>query len=75
MIWEEKNGMLVKEFSFDSFIFAVEFVNKIVPVAESMQHHPDIDIRYNKVMLRLMTHSEGKITEKDRELAEKIDEL
>jgi 4a-hydroxytetrahydrobiopterin dehydratase len=71
-----KKNVLTKEFTFDNFIHALDFVNKIKPLAEEMNHHPDILIHsYKKVKIMLFTHSENKITEKDHELAEKIDSI
>jgi 4a-hydroxytetrahydrobiopterin dehydratase len=75
--WEEKDNFLVRTFEFDNFVQAVEFVNKIVPLAEEQGHHPDIEIfSYNKVRVKLTTHDEGnEIREKDVELAEEINEI
>jgi 4a-hydroxytetrahydrobiopterin dehydratase len=75
--WEEKDNFLVRTFEFDNFVQAVEFVNKIVPLAEEQGHHPDIEIfSYNKVRVKLTTHDEGnEIREKDVELAVKINEI
>lgn len=76
MEWEVKNNKLEKEFTFLNFVESVDFVNKIVPLAESANHHPDILIHsYKKVNVMLFTHSEGKITRKDHDLAKKIDRL
>ncbi len=71
--WEKKGEELHKTFSFPNFIEAIGFVNKVALEAETMNHHPNIDIRYNKVHIVLTTHSEGKVTEKDMNLAERID--
>ena len=58
------------------FVQAVDFVNKIVPLVEKADHHPDIFIHsYKKVRIELFTHSKGKITEKDYDLAKEIDNL
>jgi 4a-hydroxytetrahydrobiopterin dehydratase len=75
--WEEKDNFLVRTFEFDNFVQAVEFVNKITPLAEEQGHHPDIEIfSYNKVRVKLTTHDEGnKVTVKDVELAMKINEI
>ena len=74
--WKEENNTLAKEFVFSDFIHAIQFINQITPLAEQMNHHPDLFIHsYNKVKITLSTHSEGKVTEKDRELAQKIDAL
>lgn len=76
MSWNAINNKLQKEFTFSNFIEAVQFVNKIVPLAEKANHHPDILIHfYKKVRIELFTHSEGKITDKDYQLAGEIDKL
>lgn len=76
MDWEIKNGLLEKEFLLPNFLEAVNFVNKIVPLAEGVNHHPDILIHsYKKVKVMLFTHSEDKITEKDYSLSQKIDDI
>ncbi len=68
--WEEQDGALVRVFEFDSFLLAIDFVGRLADAAESVNHHPDIDIRYRRVTVRWTTHSEGGITAKDREMAE-----
>lgn len=74
--WElEKNKAIERTFEFDDFTLAMDFVNAVAEIAEEEDHHPDIDIRYNKVTLRLSTHSEGGLTENDFDLAERIDTL
>lgn len=74
MNWEKQDKFLVKEFEFSNFKEAVDFVNKIVPLAEKANHHPDILIHaYKKVRITLTTHDEGRITEKDYALAKDID--
>jgi len=76
MDWKTDNNRWVKEFEFSNFIEAVEFVNKIVPLAESADHHPDILVHsYKKVRIELFTHSKGKITDKDYDLAKEIDKI
>ena len=76
MNWKTENNKWVKEFVFQNFVEAIEFVNKIVPLAEKADHHPDILIHsYKKVRIELFTHSEGKITDKDYKLANEIDKL
>ena len=69
--WEEQDNALVCEFAFESFPKAIAFVDRLAEAAESANHHPDIDIRYRKVTVRWTTHSEGGITERDREMAER----
>ncbi len=71
--WELKGGEITKLYKFKDFPEAIAFVNRIMPLAESADHHPDIDIRYNKVRLTLSTHSEGGLTAKDFQLARQID--
>jgi len=73
--WQERDDALVREFELPSFPAAIEFVDRLAELAESANHHPDIDIRYRKVTVRWTTHSEGGITEKDREMAERTAEL
>lgn len=60
-------------YTFDDFAGSLRFVNAVGALAEAMDHHPDIDIRWNKVTLTLSTHSEGGLTQKDVELAQQID--
>ena len=73
--WQVESGELVRTFLFKDFRASLAFVNKVGDVAEAAGHHPDIDIRYNKVRLALVTHDAGGITEKDFELASKADKL
>jgi 4a-hydroxytetrahydrobiopterin dehydratase len=73
--WELEKKHLERTFEFDDFAESIDFVNGVAEVAEEEEHHPDIDIRYNKVRLILSTHSKGGITELDFELAERIDTL
>ena len=67
--WKIEEGMLVKTFKFKDFLSALHFVNRVGELAEAAGHHPDIDIRYNRVLLSLMTHDAGGLTEKDFNLA------
>jgi 4a-hydroxytetrahydrobiopterin dehydratase len=73
--WEVSEKQISKRFLFPSFLEAIAFVNKVATKAEKAEHHPDIDIRYNKVRVTLSTHDEGGITEKDIKLARIIDDL
>ncbi len=76
MNWEEKNGKLTKEFEFKNFTEAVEFIDKIKEIANAMDHHPDLFLHdYKYVTVTSITHSEGKITEKDYKLTGDIDKL
>jgi 4a-hydroxytetrahydrobiopterin dehydratase len=67
--WKIEEGMLVKTFKFKDFLSALHFVNRVGELAEGAGHHPDIDIRYNRVRLSLTTHDAGGLTEKDFNLA------
>lgn len=73
--WQIASGELVRTFEFKDFVAALAFVNRVGDAAESAGHHPDIDIRYNRVRLALVTHSAGGITEKDFDLAARADTL
>ena len=73
--WKKKGGSITRTFEFKDFNGAMAFVNKVARVAEKANHHPDIDIRWNKVTLALATHSEGGLTQKDFDLAKQIDAL
>jgi 4a-hydroxytetrahydrobiopterin dehydratase len=70
--WQVKDGELVRIFQFEDFAAALRFVNRVGDLAEEAGHHPDIDIRYNRVRLGLVTHDEGGLTAKDFDLAAKI---
>ncbi len=73
--WQIESGELVKAFQFKDFAAALNFVNRVGEAAESAGHHPDIDIRYNRVRLGLVTHSAGGLTTKDFDLAARADHL
>jgi 4a-hydroxytetrahydrobiopterin dehydratase len=73
--WQEQDDALVREFELPSFPEAIGFVDRLAELAEGENHHPDIDIRYRRVTVRWTTHSEGGITEKDREMAERTSAL
>ena len=73
--WTKKGPVITRTFQFRDFSTAIEFVKALADLAEKADHHPDIDIRYNKVTLSLTTHDEGGLTEKDFDLATKIDQL
>ena len=72
--WAVERDALVKQFTFRSFVPAVDFVNTLAGLAEEANHHPDIDVRYDKVRVALVTHSEGGITGKDLAMAQRIEE-
>lgn len=73
--WKLEEGALTRTVKFPDFTDAVTFVNRLCPVAEKAAHHPDIDIRYNKVKLSLVTHDEGGITNKDIQMAGLLDKV
>jgi 4a-hydroxytetrahydrobiopterin dehydratase len=73
--WTRRAQTLTKKFEFPTFPAAMQFVNKMAEVAERMNHHPDVDIRYSRVTCHLSTHSAGGITRRDFQLAAAIDEL
>ena len=73
--WALKNGEIVQERTFKDFVAAMAFVNDVAQLAEAVGHHPDIDIRYNRVLLALVTHDAGGITQNDVGLAQKINNL
>src|SRR6058998_834821 len=71
--WELRDGRLRKQYTFRTFLRAVAFVNSVAYMAESAGHHPDITINYNKVTLRIITHSAGALTDRDLSLASDIE--
>ncbi|HEY3155958.1 MAG TPA: 4a-hydroxytetrahydrobiopterin dehydratase [Candidatus Eisenbacteria bacterium] len=73
--WTVKDGAITKTFKHDSFPEAIVFVNAVAHLAELANHHPDIDIRYSNITLALVTHDQGGITDKDVELARRIEEI
>ncbi len=73
--WSKRSAEIVRTYQFKDFAQAMAFVNQVAQLAESANHHPDIDIRWNKVTLALATHSEGGLTEKDFALARQIDAI
>jgi 4a-hydroxytetrahydrobiopterin dehydratase len=72
--WEINSGELVRTYKFADFVAALDFVNRVGQLAEKAGHHPDIDIRYNKVRLALVTHDAGGLTSKDFDLAAQVDQ-
>jgi 4a-hydroxytetrahydrobiopterin dehydratase len=74
--WRREGDRIARDFKFENFKQAMEFVNRVADEAEAMDHHPDILIHgWNKVRLSVMTHSAGGLTEKDFKLAERVNEL
>ena len=73
--WRYEDDALTRTFRFADFVHAIGFVEHLAEVAEERQHHPDIDIRYNKVTVRLSTHSAGGVTALDVDLAKAAERL
>jgi len=73
--WSVSEGVLVKTYKHAEFLEGISFVQKIATLAEELNHHPDIDIRYRRVRLALVTHSAGGITRQDIEFALAADAL
>jgi 4a-hydroxytetrahydrobiopterin dehydratase len=73
--WRLSGKKIQRAFDFEDFNEAMRFVNRVARLAESMNHHPDILIQYNKVKLSLTTHDEGGLTMKDFRLAQKINRI
>jgi 4a-hydroxytetrahydrobiopterin dehydratase len=74
-MWKEENKQLYRQFKFQDFKQAFDFMAKVAQAAEAMDHHPKWTNEYNKVDIWLSTHSEGKITDKDKRLAKEIDSI
>lgn len=70
--WKQEGNAIGRTYQFESFAASVAFVNRVAVAAEAMNHHPDIDIRFDRVTLKLSTHSEGGITGKDLDLAQQL---
>jgi 4a-hydroxytetrahydrobiopterin dehydratase len=73
--WKQQGDNITRTFQFKDFPGSIKFVNSLADVAEKSNHHPDIDIRWNKVTLALSTHDAGGLTKKDFELAKQFDRL
>jgi 4a-hydroxytetrahydrobiopterin dehydratase len=73
--WERRGNEILKTFVRQDFAHAITFVNEVADAAEAAGHHPDIDIRWNKVTLALSSHAEGGLTDRDFQLAARIQEL
>ncbi len=73
--WERDGHALTRTREFQTFADAIAFVDRVAEVADAMDHHPDIDVRYRRVNLRVTTHSAGGITPMDLEFAQRIDGL
>lgn len=73
--WELEENEIEREFKFKDFKEAMAFVNKVAEIAEGEGHHPDIEIKYNKVKIELSTHAIHGLSENDFILAAKIDRI
>lgn len=73
--WSVADGQIAREFTLATFVAAIEFVGGVAAIAERLNHHPDIDIRYRRVRIAVSTHSAGGLTELDFELAARVDRL
>lgn len=73
--WSRSGEAIVKEFGCGDFVGSVAFVERLVAPAEAMNHHPDLEISWDKVRVSLSSHSEGGLTAADFELAGKIEKL
>ena len=73
--WKRPGKTIARTYQFKDFPAAIKFVNAVAKLAEKAWHHPDIDIRWNKVALALTTHDAGGLTKKDFDLARQFDQL
>lgn len=73
--WKVVNGQLERTYEWPAFLTGIAFVNEVAKLAEAADHHPDIDIRWRKVTLRLITHDAKGLTFRDTELAAKADAI
>ncbi|MGA2787779.1 MAG: 4a-hydroxytetrahydrobiopterin dehydratase [Verrucomicrobiota bacterium] len=73
--WKKQGATISRTYQFQDFPAAIKFVRAVARLAEKAWHHPDIDIRWNKVTLALTTHDTGGLTKKDFALARKFDAL
>jgi 4a-hydroxytetrahydrobiopterin dehydratase len=73
--WSRRGDALVKTYQFPTFRAGIDFVNRVARAADAADHHPDLDIRYTKIVCTLSTHSAGGITAKDLALASQIESL
>jgi 4a-hydroxytetrahydrobiopterin dehydratase len=73
--WERSGNAIAKTFERADFVGSINFVKALVEPAEAMNHHPDLEISWDKVTVKIVTHSEGGVTAADFELATKIDAI
>ena len=76
MSWKEADDQLIKEFTMDGFTTIMNKLPQVAEKADAMHHHPDFEVYgYKNIRFKLSTHSEGKVTDKDHELAAQIDQI
>lgn len=73
--WTPKNGEIWRELKFENYYQTMAFVNAVAWLAHQSDHHPDMEVGYNKCVVRYSTHSEGGVTEKDVKAAKAVDRL
>jgi len=73
--WEYEKKAIIRVVEFEEFNDAIDFVNGVAEIVEEAQHHPEINIRHTRVLLKLTTHDAGGVTDADIELAQRIDNL
>ncbi len=73
--WQQQDQTITRTFKFKNFVQAIDFVDKLVKPAEAAQHHPDLEISYNKVTVSLTSHDAGGLTQKDFDMAQTISKL
>jgi len=73
--WQRQGIAIARIFQFADFKVAMQFVNQVAGAAEQANHHPDIDIRYNKVTMSLVSHDSGGVTQRDVRMAERINHI
>ena len=73
--WARRGEVLTKTYTFPTFAEGIEFVQRVARAADAVEHHPDIDIRYTKILCTLSTHDAGGITQNDLSLAATIESL
>lgn len=73
--WQRNGIAIQRSFEFADFKAAMQFVNKIADAADQANHHPDIDIRYNKVIMALVSHDSGGVTQRDVKMANRINQI
>ena len=71
--WRREGDEIVRDYELDSFLAVIAFVGRIATLAEAADHHPDLDIRYNRLRVALTTHDSGGLTTRDLELATSIE--